>query len=244
MRSITSVRRLPSPPAPLAGPDDPCSAAAPPGESPSVAASPPIVAAPVIPGIPLDVRAVAGDARARLSWSAPLDRGGGEGIEYVVRQSDDDGVSWSVVGRRAREPRVTVFGLVNGRAYRFRVAAANRAGVGEYSPPTAAVVPVLVTVPVPGPPGLLSVHAGPGMATLRWTPPAGAGEAPLAYVVEWSRDGGTTWKSTGRPCLDTQVVLFDLDPRAVFRFRVAAYTSAGRGPWVVGGSAAPRRTAG
>ena len=88
-----------------------------------------------VPGV---VRFLSGAAAAEggvvyLSWAAPLDDGGAEVVDYVVEQSIDGGGSWMTVGGVSAAPSLAVDGLVNGTAYRFRVAAVNSAGTGAFA---------------------------------------------------------------------------------------------------------------
>ncbi len=121
------------------------------------------------PDPPTSVEAVAADASAELSWTAPGDDGGAPLAGYRIQSSVDGGASWSTVvadtGSTATARLVT--GLVNGQAVRFRIAAINAAGRGDDSLPSAAVTPVL-------PPGwntieparLLETRVGPTETTI------------------------------------------------------------------------------
>ena len=105
-----------------------------------VTSSPPIPPPVYPPGAPTGVMAVAGDASASVSWTAPADSGSYPISTYQVT---------SVPGGRSCLVAVpvltcTVTGLANGTAYTFTVRALNGAGWGSDSAPSNAVTPQAV----------------------------------------------------------------------------------------------------
>jgi hypothetical protein len=89
-----------------------------------------------VPGSPTGVTAVAGNANAQVSWTAPVSNGGGVISSYTVKSSPG--------GFTATAPTatpVTVSGLTNGTAYTFTVTATNAIGTSAPSTASAAVTP-------------------------------------------------------------------------------------------------------
>lgn len=92
---------------------------------------------PTAPGAPAGVTAVAGDASASVSWTAPADNGGSAVTSYTVT-STPGGFTCT----RAVPPlSCTVSGLANGQAYTFRVTATNVIGTGPASAVSNSVTP-------------------------------------------------------------------------------------------------------
>lgn len=118
---------------PTPAPTEPTSPSAPTGgiSSTSSASS----ASP--PGAPQAVSAAAGDGRATVSWSVPMESGSSP-ISHYSATSSPGGKSCTVTA-----PALTcdVTGLANGTAYTFTVKAYNDAGWGAESQSSAAVTP-------------------------------------------------------------------------------------------------------
>ncbi|TVK92484.1 hypothetical protein AYJ01_15530 [Shewanella algae] len=89
----------------------------------------------VVPGAPMSVSAVAADASATVSFSAPASTGGVAISSYTVTSSPG-GFTASGTGSP-----LTVSGLSNGTGYSFTVSASNIAGTGPASSPSNTVTP-------------------------------------------------------------------------------------------------------
>ncbi|MFM7248631.1 MAG: ELWxxDGT repeat protein [Planctomycetaceae bacterium] len=189
------------------------------------AASAPVVPA-TLAGVPLALVGTRGDGRVTLAWRAPVSSGGLPITDYVVERSGDNGKTWSVVEDAvSATPAATVTGLVNGTPSVFRVAAVNEVGVGPFTPKTAIVVPATT----PGAPTGLAVTRSGTKATLTWTAPASSGGVAIVdYPVEWSADGGATWKRLVRkPSALPTATVAGLSATQAYRFRVATRNAAG-----------------
>ena len=106
----------------------------------------------VSPGMPTNLVATPSDSKVSLSWAAPASNGGEAITEYVI-ESAENGSAWTRISR-SNLTDLTILNeevpAVNGRDYRFRVAAVNRVGQGPFIE-TSSVQPVPpVTVFSPG----------------------------------------------------------------------------------------------
>ncbi|MBO2580136.1 Ig-like domain-containing protein [Shewanella algae] len=89
----------------------------------------------VVPGAPTSVNAVASDASATVSFSAPASTGGAAISSYTVTSSPG---GFTASGTASP---LTVSGLSNGTNYSFIVSASNIAGTGPASSPSNTVTP-------------------------------------------------------------------------------------------------------
>ena len=96
-----------------------------------------------VPPAPTGLTAVAGNASAALSWTAPTGVIAQAPItDYTVQFSSNSGSTWTTFSRAASAAATaTVTGLTNGTAYVFRVAAVSGVGTGAYTSASSAFTP-------------------------------------------------------------------------------------------------------
>ena len=177
-------------------------------------------------GTPTALKATRGNGEVLLAWKAPANAGGVAITNYLLQTSRDGGKTWETV---LREPSTatttTIPALVNGRSYTFRVAAVNDVGTGPFTAKSAAVVPATI----PATPTALTVIRADNRATLSWGAPLSAGGSPIIdYALQWSPDGGATWKRYGhKPSTKTVATITGLPNSISLAFRVAAVNAVG-----------------
>ena len=88
-----------------------------------------------IPGAPTGLTAVAGNAQATVSFTAPASDGGSAITSYTVTSSPGS------ITASGASSRITIPGLTNGTAYTFTVTATNAIGTGPASAPSNSVTP-------------------------------------------------------------------------------------------------------
>ena len=137
--------------------------------------------APTAPAAPTGVSAVAGNATANVSWTAPSN--GGSPITAYTITPFIAGVAQSATTITGSPPvtSAAITGLANGTAYTFTVTATNAIGSGPASAPSAAVTPTGPTVPA-APTGVSAV-AGNATANVSWTAPSNGGSPITAYTI-------------------------------------------------------------
>ncbi|MEU7872001.1 fibronectin type III domain-containing protein [Dactylosporangium sp. NPDC049140] len=143
---------------------------APPAPPPPQQTKPPVGP----PGAPARVNAVAGNATARVTWTAAPPNGAAV-TKYVV---EGDGQPPHEVGATQRALDIT--GLTNGQTYKFTVYAVNAKGNG----PKKAANPVVPTRDVPDAPVSVAATANPdGTVAVTWPAANGQGHKIAKYVV-------------------------------------------------------------
>lgn len=186
-----------------------------------------------VPTAPRSSTAVPRDRSVTLSWSAPIDDGGAPVTGYRVTLSADGGTTWSTVAETA-STSAELTGLTNGAAVLLRVAAVNAAGAG-------ATGSTVMSTPrtVPGAPVVTEVESGNRSLTLRFTPPASDGGAPV-LTYQLSLDGGATWTVRRTGTTGSPLVVGGLDNGVLATVRIRAVNEAGAGAASAPVSATPR----
>jgi alpha-tubulin suppressor-like RCC1 family protein len=116
------------------------------GESLAVVALGSTVNIATEPTAPQSVVAVAGDAQATLSWSAPVSNGGSEVTDYVIEHSVQGSGVWSLFEDEVSTSLgATVTGLVNDTSYSFRISARNIVNTSATALALSAITPVTTT---------------------------------------------------------------------------------------------------
>jgi hypothetical protein len=84
-----------------------------------------------------------GNGSATIAWDAPASTGGAALTDFEVQYQKVGTTRWTTFAHDAftAPTRITVTGLVNGTAYKVRVAARNRVGVGAFGEIPNAVTP-------------------------------------------------------------------------------------------------------
>jgi hypothetical protein len=189
--------------------------------APSNSATPQVPA--TVPGAPIGVAATAGAGSAQVSWTAPASNGGSAVTSYVVTP---------FVGAAPQTPltvgnitSTTVFGLTNGTAYTFAVAAVNAVGRGSDSAASAAVTPITI----PTAPTAVMATAGIGEALVSWTAPGNTGGSAITgyLVTPFIGAAAQTPVNVGNV---TSTTVTGLASGTAYTFKVAATNAAGTGP--------------
>ncbi|NMO49956.1 hypothetical protein HH310_01935 [Actinoplanes sp. TBRC 11911] len=184
------------------------------GDSLPSAATAPVIPA-TVPGAPVIGAATAGNARAQVSFVAPVSTGGSAIVGYTA-VADPGGRT----GTCASSPCV-VTGLANGTEYTFAVFATN--AVGD-SAPSAATGPV-TPMTVPGAPTIGSAAAGNARAEVSFLAPASTGGAPITGYTAVADSGGRIGTCASSPCVVT-----GLANGTEYTFAVFATNAAGDSP--------------
>ena len=201
----------------------------------AIGTSPWSITANGVPGRPSvvgDLVATSGDGQVALAWTAPTADGGSAVTGYAIEYSADGGATWTAsddvvlfVADDFVSPvyGVTITELVNGTAYRFRIAAATAIGTSTWVEVDA------VPATVPGTPTGLSIMAGTGRLTLSWVTPSNGGSAITAVHIEISDDGGGTWTSFQAGAGTTSATVTGIASGQVRSMRVSIENAVGVG---------------
>lgn len=165
------------------------------------------------PGAPQGVLAERGDAKAIISWVAPLADGGSPITHYEVTANDG-------AKRQSTTTTVEFDGLTVGVAYWFTVTAHNAYG------PSAASIPSneVVIVTVPSAPRNVVAERGDGSVTLTWDAPLSNGGATVSQYDVHCSDGRVLHSGS------LELYVEDLVNGEAYTFTVYAVNAVGQGP--------------
>lgn len=179
--------------------------------------------AAAVSGAPTNVSVTPGNGYVDASWTAPIDLGDPQLIEYRVVASPS--------GRTctATAPATTcrVLGTPNGIATSVTVRAWNGEGLSLASTPSRSVTPGTK----PGAIKRLPVKYRKATATLRWRAPSATGGVRLTrYEYRVSSNGGRTWRTWVRTSRTTMAI--KRKRKVNYRVQVRAVNVFGPGPAV------------
>ena len=185
------------------------------------------------PGQPRSLRAQAdGPTRITLSWEAPSSDGGARITGYRIEVRGPGGATWLPVSANTRSTATTFThtGLQPASAYRYRVAAINSQGAGQWS---LEVVVTTHAAPPDAPTSLVARATGSSRISLSWAAPRNTGGARIiGYKIDVSTNSGTSWQplrnNTGSSA--TTFAHTGLPPGTRRDYRVSAINTAGIGP--------------
>ncbi len=140
-------------------------------------------------GAPTAVSAVAGDASAEVSWTAPTDDGGSSITAYEATASVNGEPTDKSCQTGGAATSCTVEGLANGTEYTFTVVATNGDGTGPASEASNAVTPVAASVP--GKAAITYTFAQSRSVTVISNKPA-ANRSPITGYTITASPGGKT----------------------------------------------------
>lgn len=171
-----------------------------------------------------------------VTWLPPASDGGSPITGYhLERRTTGVTVRWVRVNKEPIQGlTLKVTELLEGNEYEFRVAAENKAGIGEFSPPSQ---PITAKNPFekPGKPGRpVAGDVTSSSVNLTWTAPESDGGAEIFnYFIEFRVEGSTKWEkySEKEAIASTSHTVTKLKDNTFYEFRVAAENKAGVGPF-------------
>ena len=203
-------------------------------EGPGAYSTPPVPGTtnPAPPSQPRNLSARAtGPTSITLSWDVPASDGGARITGYRVQAWGPNDGTWITV--RENTGSATAFAHTDLRPaskYRYRVAAINSKGLGDWSFETSKGT----YADVPSAPFNLTARpVDKSQIDLSWNAPRNTGGAPiLDYWIEASDDGGGTWGFIRRNTNSTSTTYSHrgLQPATTWHYRVSAINTAGTGP--------------
>ena len=177
-----------------------------------------------VPGAPTVVSAVAGNAQATVSWTAPAFDGGSPITGYEITAFDGV-LPLPPVAFDSTATTQTMTGLTNGTSYVFTVRAINAVGSSVPSLASNAVVPATV----PGAPTIGTAVAGNLEATVSWTAPASNGGSSITGYEVTPYIGATAQTPIVFSSPETTQSVTGLTIDTTYTFRVAAINGVGSG---------------
>jgi fibronectin type 3 domain-containing protein/uncharacterized membrane protein YgdD (TMEM256/DUF423 family) len=184
------------------------------GAGPASTTSTPVIPA-TVPFAPTGARAVRGDHKALVSWTAAT--GDGTAVTGYKVTSSPGTLTCTTTGALS----CSVVGLTNGVGYAFTVKATNGVGTGAASKASTKVIPATL----PGAPVNLTVSGGDHQATVAWNPATDNGTTISGYTVT-SAPGTKTCATTG----SLRCTVDSLTNGVAYTFTVTATNGVGTGP--------------
>ncbi|NWW11442.1 MYOM3 protein, partial [Oreocharis arfaki] len=163
-----------------------------------------------------------------LAWDEPDPRGR-EPLNYYVEKSLVGSSSWQMVNldTPASSPRFALFGLAEGKSFRFRVRSVNKHGISEPSPPSPPVTAGASLAPLPPPSQVLAFRDTKTSVVLQWDKPKD-GLEPLGYYIYCRETGTEEWQTVNnKPVTCNEFTVPGLQPGKEYVFCVKSVSEAG-----------------
>lgn len=162
----------------------------------------------------------AGSGKVSLQWVAPTDLGGVELLRYELRESSNNGSTWSAeFSTGSPNTGYLRTGLTDGQTYLFQIRAVNAAGPGPWSQSS----PPINTIQPPDPPANLQVFTSSTEGSATWDAVIPSTIKPLTGY-RLLIDGVQVCQTA-----DTTCTFSGLVAGQTYQFSVAAYGTAGQG---------------
>jgi hypothetical protein len=202
---------------------------------------------PTVPSAPSGIRLDPGhtngigNTEVSLVWTAPESDGRSALLDYVLQFSSNNGETWTDLPNnlysidRASDitPLATIVGLSPLVSYRFRVAAQNGIGLGDYSNASTSITPGSEVPKRPD--SLVASRAFDetlySNITLSWDAPQAGADDVLGYVIEESTDNGATWQYYNLLTAlisSTSELISGTESALDYAYRVSAWNSYGQ----------------
>uniref|UniRef100_A0A8C5D8M7 Myomesin-2-like n=1 Tax=Gouania willdenowi TaxID=441366 RepID=A0A8C5D8M7_GOUWI len=186
------------------------------------------------PSAPYDIAVLNCDGHSMvLNWKKPLHSGGAEIKEYYVDKRRSGTTMWREVNIPPVKERVyKVEGLTSGAVYQFQVYAANLAGLGPVSKPSADYTCEAWNMPEPGPAyDMTFCEVRDDSLVIEWQKPIYTGSGPITgYHVEYAKKGSNDWTRANETSVSHRFMkVTGLETGTSYAFRVRAANAAGVG---------------
>ncbi|XP_075904984.1 myomesin-2 isoform X6 [Nelusetta ayraudi] len=168
-----------------------------------------------------------------IAWKSPKHCGGSKIKAYYIDKRNADSLVWKEVNQAAVTERIcTVDGLNEGTFYEFKVQAANMAGVGLPSVPSAPMKCETWTMPEPGPAYDLSFSEVRGHSLVfLWKAPVYTGAGAITgYFVDMAKKGSSEFVTLNEEAVRHRYLkVSSLEEGETYVFRVRAANEHGVG---------------
>ena len=162
---------------------------------------------------------------ASLTWTIPANNGGPSITDYKIEVANNCKAFTEVSHIESNSNGFNITGLDQGTRYCFRVSAKNAVGYGTVSN----VIEITTAGNAPSAPTGFSILPAKTSVTIGWTQEPVVGGSPVRnYIVEYSRDGGTTWNTVVKPESNSRsLVLTGLRAGTTYKFRMKSVNDVG-----------------
>ncbi|XP_068177887.1 myomesin-2 isoform X8 [Antennarius striatus] len=186
------------------------------------------------PSAPFGITMLSSDGSSiTLAWKSPKHCGGSKVSAYYIDRRDADGLVWKEVNLEAVTERVcTVDNLTEGNFYEFKVQAANMAGVGVPSVPSAPMKCEAWNMEEPGPAYDLSFsEVRSHSLVILWKAPFYTGaSAVTGYFVDMAKKGSSEFTTLNEEAVSHRYLqVSGLEEGETYVFRVRAVNTKGVG---------------